>query len=61
MNIQEHEHSRAPSERSPIGCSPTASHTAQRRCLLRAFRRVAQALEHEGKGNATGKQVVADP
>ena len=35
--------------------------TAQCRCLLRACRRVAQALEHEGKGGTTGKQVIADP
>ena len=31
------------------------------RCLLRACRRSAQALEHEGKGGATGKEGVGDP
>ena len=31
------------------------------RCPLRACRSVAQALEHEGKGDATGTEGVGDP
>ena len=50
-----------PCEHPPISCSPTASHGRVWRCLLRACRRVAQALEHEGEGGATGKQVIGDP
>ena len=40
---------------------PTAQIGRAWRCLLRAWRSVAQALEHEGKGDATGKQGVGHP
>ena len=39
---------------------PTAQIGRAWRCISRACRRVAQALEHEGEGNATGKQVIGD-
>ena len=50
-----------PCEHPPISCSPTASHGRVWRCLLRACRSVAQALEHEGKGDATGTEGVGNP
>ena len=40
---------------------PTAQIGRAWRCLLRAFRRVAQALEHEGDGGTTGREGVGDP
>ena len=57
-------HTSAPSERGPP-LAHNRPYTAQigrvRRWLLGACRSVAQALEHEGKGDATGTEVVAHP
>ena len=55
----------APQVSVPASLAHNRPHTAQiervRTRLLGACRSVAQALEHEGKGDATGTEVVAHP
>ena len=56
---------KAPRVSVPPSLAHNRPHTPQigraRRWLLRAYRSVAQALEHEGKDDATGTEVVAHP
>ena len=47
-------------KRASIACSDTASDGAEM-ALLKACRSVVQVLDHEGKGDATGTEVVAQP
>ena len=56
-----HQATSTPRASIPTSIALTRPSTAAWRCLLRACRSVAQALDHEGKGDATGTQVIGHP